>query len=250
MNPQHRVILTETGIQDHSIPIYPRNCRNIIARFLGIIDLSRKLFFSLVFLLSITSADAGQIPAELIQRNAPVQAAGLAVSAKSLIPKIQNGGKVLLIDIRSAPDYAALHIPGAMNIPLHFIKTKPYLKSAPIVLVDQGLSLHRLAPACRELRKQGFDARILDGGMNSWSKSGGPMVGEPVRQMAYSRITPADFFLEKNDTRRIVCDVSAMRSPASMQLMTYAMHLPLTGSTDSRVAKLKNSRRPMPVVKP
>jgi len=190
-----------------------------------------------------SGADAGQIPAELIRRNARVQAAELVVSAQSLIPRVQNGEKITLIDVRNTSEYKALHIPGALNIPLHFVKTKAFLKSSPMVLVDQGLSFHRLSSACRELRKNGFDARILDGGMNAWRSRKGPMVGESVRQMEYCRISPADFFIEKDDTKHIVCDVSATRSPASVQLMPYAVHLPLGGSPDRRVAALEKFRR-------
>lgn len=194
----------------------------------------------LIPLLSIARADADPIPAELIKRITRTQDTDLVVSAQSLIARVQNGEKLLLIDIRSAPDYAALHIPGAINLSLHFIKTKPHLKSAPIVLVDQGLSSQRLAPACRVLRNQGFDVRILDGGMNAWRSRGGPMAGDPVRQIAYDRIAPADFFLEKNDPGHIVCDVSLARSPASAQLMPYAIHLPLVDATGGRTTQVEN----------
>jgi hypothetical protein len=80
----------------------------------------------------------------------------------------------------------------------------------------------------------GFDVRILDGGMNAWSRHGGPMVGDLVRQMAFRRISPADFFHEKNYRSRVVCDVSATRSEASLRLMPYALHLPLDGDRESR----------------
>ncbi|MFO7716586.1 rhodanese-like domain-containing protein [Desulfosarcina sp.] len=194
----------------------------------------------LIPLLSIARVDADPISADLIKRITRTQDTDLVVSAQSLIARVQNGEKLLLIDIRSAPEYAALHIPGAINLSLHFIKTKPHLKSAPIVLVDQGLSSQRLSPACRELRNQGFDLRILDGGMHAWRSHGGPMAGDPVRQMAYDRLAPADFFLEKNDPGHIVCDASAAHSPASVQLMPYAIHLPLAGDPGDLTTQVAN----------
>lgn len=197
------------------------------------------LYLSMVFLLPFTTAGAGRIPSELIRRNARVKGTDLLVSAGALIAGFPNGGKTLFIDIRSAPDYEALHIPGAINIPLHFLKTKPQLKSIPLVLVDRGLALHRLEPACRDLGKKGFDVRILHGGMNGWSGADGPMVGDPVRRMGYCRISCADFFLEKDTPGHIVCDVSATRSAESVQLMPYAVHLPMAGSLGSRVARLE-----------
>jgi rhodanese-related sulfurtransferase len=197
-----------------------------------------------MLLFSITAAKAGTIPDEMIRRSGQALAADMVVSAESLIVMNQKGAKPLFIDVRNARAFNALHIAGAMNIPLHFVKTKTYLKSSTLVLVDQGLSFHRLSPACRELRKMGFNVRILDGGMNAWSSHGGPMTGEPVRQMDYCRISPADFFQEKNYQTRIICDVSSIRSDASRQLMPYALHLPLTGDPKSQsemVEKFKSS---------
>lgn len=197
------------------------------------------IFFVISFLFFFNRADAGRIPTELIQRRECIQNVDMVVFAEPLITRIKNGEKMLFIDIRSAADFEVLHIPGSMNIPMHFIKTKPQLKSIPMVLVDQGLSSQRLLPACRQLKKIGFDALILDGGMHAWGSHGGPMVGEPVRQMDYDRISPADFFLEKDDAKHIVCDVSATRSPTSLQLMPYAVHLPLSDRPGSSVDPLE-----------
>ncbi|BBO91772.1 rhodanese-like domain-containing protein [Desulfosarcina ovata] len=175
------------------------------------------------------SAVAEKVPDDLIQRTEQVRDAGLVVSAKPLMKRIERKEKLLLIDVRRAADFRALHIAGAIHVPLHFIKTKPYLKSSPVVLVEQGLAYHRLAPVCRELRTIGVDARLLDGGMNAWCHAGGPIVGEAVRQMEYNRISAADFFQEKNYARRIVCDVSAIRLAASLELIPYAVHFPMNG---------------------
>jgi rhodanese-related sulfurtransferase len=192
------------------------------------------VFFSLVLLNPLSAAHGGTIPEKMLRRGEKAVAPGLLVSAETLIGAKRPEKRPLLIDIRSKEAFASLHIAGAMNIPLHGIKTKTFLKSSPLVLVDRGLSYHRLAPVCGELRKMGFDARILDGGMNAWSRHGGPMVGDLVRQMAFRRISPADFFHEKNYRSRVVCDVSATRSEASLRLMPYALHLPLDGDRESR----------------
>ncbi|GAB6907708.1 hypothetical protein DESC_10072 [Desulfosarcina cetonica] len=187
------------------------------------------LLFCMLYLPAVAVAADGSIPEELIRRTEQVREADLLVAAKSLLDRTTKGDHVLVIDVRRAADFEALHMAGAINVPLHFVKTKPYLKSSPVVLVDHGLAYHRLAPVCRELKNRGVDARLLDGGMNAWRRLGGPMVGDLVRQMNYDRISAADFFQEKNYAHRIVCDISAIRSPAAEQLMPYALHLPLSG---------------------
>lgn len=195
------------------------------------------LLLGLVFCTSL--ATAGEIPTELIRKNERIQAADLVVSARTLTKGINNGQRVTFVDVRQPAEFEALHISGAMNIPLHFIKHKTYLKSVPVVLVDQGLAFHRLAPVCRQLRRQGFQARILDGGMNAWAGHGGHMVGDPVRQMGYQQILPADFFQEKNYTQRLVCDISAKPTSKVKELMPYAVHLPLSGSAEERAARIE-----------
>ncbi|BBO84892.1 hypothetical protein DSCO28_54580 [Desulfosarcina ovata subsp. sediminis] len=189
------------------------------------------------FLIGMLACPAGavaddiRIPDKLIQREAQVRETDLLISAKPLIQRIGKGERILLIDVRPESDFKALHIAGAVHVPLHFVKTKPYLKDSPVVLVAQGLADRRLVPVCRELRKKGIDAQFLDGGMNAWRHAHGPMVGDRVRQMEYDRISAADFFREKNYADRIVCDISAIRSPAAEQLMPYALHLPLSGDS-------------------
>jgi rhodanese-related sulfurtransferase len=222
--PPISVIPAQAGFQEQTSTGHPPVDLKATIRFIRILGLAGVL----ICLLSPAVAGAGRIPGDLIQRTEQVRDAGLVVSAKPLMKRIERKEKLLLIDVRRAADFKALHIAGAIHVPLHFVKTKPYLKSSPVVLVERGLADHRLAPVCRELRTMGVDARLLDGGMNAWCHAGGPIVGDVVRQMAYNRISAADFFHEKDYARRIVCDVSAGLSEASRQLMPYAVHLPLT----------------------
>ncbi len=198
-----------------------------------------------IFGLAAGSADAGTgaIPVQLAARQ-PVDAyAQLALSAAKVLDARSRGENFFFVDVRPAKDFSALHITGAVNIPLHFIKAKPHLKKQPMVLVDKGLSLYRLAPACLKLREQGFDVRILAGGMHAWCSIGGAVTGQPVKQMDYARIAPAQFFVEKNDARCIVLDVSPNRSALSQRLLPYAVHMPLTGNQDVAEARLKRLRQ-------
>jgi len=194
--------------------------------------------FIMILLLSALGR-AGSIPNELIPKSPHTLDTDLVVSAKSLIKKVQNNEKITLIDVRNQAEFEALHIKGAMNIPLYFIKNKPHLKDAPMVLVDQGLAFSRLSSVCRDLRKKGFDVRILDGGMAAWCSHKGPMVGELIEQINFHQVSSADFFFEKNFDQRIIVDVSAERLPDMEQLMPFAVHLPLVGSPKDWITPLK-----------
>ena len=175
-----------------------------------------------------TFAVAGPVPDTLIRRTETPCDTSLLISSTALLQQVKRKENVLIIDVRPEAAFNALHITGAIHVSLHFVKTKPYLKSAPVILVEQGLAYHRLAPVCRELRKIGASVRLLDGGMHAWCCANGPTVGDAVRQMAYDKLSPADFFQEKNYAHRIVCDISVARSAASQTLMPYAVHLPVT----------------------
>ncbi|NVD97756.1 metalloregulator ArsR/SmtB family transcription factor [Massilia sp. BJB1822] len=94
------------------------------------------------------------------------------VSIEKLIAKLEEG--VLLLDVRSAEDYAAGHIPGAINIPTealeqHFAELPrdqdilAYCGGRYCVLSIQAVSL---------LRAKGFKAQRLEDGFPGWQAAG------------------------------------------------------------------------------
>lgn len=94
------------------------------------------------------------------------------VSIEELIPKLEEG--VLLLDVRSEEDYAAGHIPGAINIPTealeqHFAELPrdqdilAYCGGRYCVLSIQAVSL---------LRAKGFKAQRLGDGFPGWQAAG------------------------------------------------------------------------------
>ncbi len=73
-----------------------------------------------------------------------------------------------LLDVRDADEYAAYHAPGAVNIPLGTLRSR--LKEIPAgraVYVYCGVG-QRAYYAVRALRENGFDARNLSGGIQSY----------------------------------------------------------------------------------
>jgi rhodanese-related sulfurtransferase len=91
-----------------------------------------------------------------------------------------NRNKAALIDIRDKNAYAEGHIIGSLSIPTTELpnqsKKLEKLKSKPIVIVcEQGAVSARTA---NPLLKQGYDVRILAGGINAWRKADLPLVKE------------------------------------------------------------------------
>lgn len=89
-----------------------------------------------------------------------------------------NADKGLVVDIRTAKEYAAGHIVGAINIPQDKLATRmselDKHKEKTLIVVDamgQQSGTH-----CHELLKAGYTAAKLSGGVSSWKADNLPLV--------------------------------------------------------------------------
>jgi rhodanese-related sulfurtransferase len=91
---------------------------------------------------------------------------------------MESGKPLKVIDVRSAAEFEAVHIPGAYNVPLntlgeHREELRTHLDE-PVALVCR--SGQRAAQAERLLAEVGMaNVHILDGGIIAWEQSGGPV---------------------------------------------------------------------------
>lgn len=88
----------------------------------------------------------------------------------------QPPAKALLVDVRSASEFASGHVPGAINVPMDQIEARlaDLDPSLPLVLVCQSgqrarITAGLLAP-CRP------QVAVLEGGTNAWAQAGLPLV--------------------------------------------------------------------------
>ncbi|MCC2637763.1 MAG: hypothetical protein K0Q68_1482 [Moraxellaceae bacterium] len=98
--------------------------------------------------------------------------------AQELLQRQAGGEQVLVVDVRSSEEFAAGHVPGAINLP-HDILTgsEPMLKDwkqKPVVVYCK--SGRRSAIAAEFLEKQGFtQLEHLTGDMQDWQQQGRPV---------------------------------------------------------------------------
>lgn len=94
---------------------------------------------------------------------------GSLVSPSELQHKRQTSSAPLIVDVRSADEYRASHIAGAVNIPLDDLPGKLPIEQ-PIVtycnMHHRGESRGEKASAL--LREKGYNATTLDGGFPQW----------------------------------------------------------------------------------
>jgi rhodanese-related sulfurtransferase len=98
------------------------------------------------------------------------------VPAKELMQRVKRGLATVL-DVRSAEEYAAGHIPGAVNMPVSEIKRrlKEIPKGREIVAYCRGPYCLMAFDAVAQLRKTGRDARRLEDGFPEWRSAGLPV---------------------------------------------------------------------------
>jgi rhodanese-related sulfurtransferase len=105
-----------------------------------------------------------------------------AVSRKELLRRMREG-LVTVIDTRPAEEFAAGHLRGAINVPLHELKRR--LREMPrdqdIVAYCRGAYCVLSYEAVAELRKRGFKAFRLEEGYPEWRAA-----GLPIEQSAIS----------------------------------------------------------------
>jgi rhodanese-related sulfurtransferase/DNA-binding HxlR family transcriptional regulator len=100
---------------------------------------------------------------------APVAAADLLKRVKQKL--------VTVLDVRPAEEYAAGHIPGAINVPVEklegFVSRLP--KRKEVVAYCRGPYCLMSFEAVEKLRKRGFRARRLENGLPEWRAAGLPV---------------------------------------------------------------------------
>ncbi|BCX04766.1 MAG: hypothetical protein KatS3mg053_2704 [Candidatus Roseilinea sp.] len=97
------------------------------------------------------------------------------ISAHVLMKRLAGADPPVVVDVRDPEAYAAGHVPGAINIPLAELEDRLSELSAAALVVTycemehRGQSLGERAATL--LRKRGFNASALDGGLPAWQQA-------------------------------------------------------------------------------
>ena len=158
----------------------------------------------------------------------------------SKVRRLQQTTSLVLVDVRRDEAYQTLHIPGSINIRQTSIKTKTFLKSKQIVLVDRGPQYSGLARLADQLRKAGFQhVSILDGGLSAWAQAKAPLVGNAFVKLSLNRITPEQYFAERHYDHWLVMNIS--ESPSEHEFFQGAAFVPYHKNTNAFLKSIKTS---------
>ena len=97
------------------------------------------------------------------------------VPARELLQRAKKG-LVTVLDVRPAEEYAAGHVPGAVNIPIHELekRLKELPKRREIIAYCRGPYCLMSYDAVALLRKKGMKARRMQAGLPEWREAGFP----------------------------------------------------------------------------
>ena len=159
-----------------------------------------------------------------------IPGSALDISVEKVLDQLQKKQEILLVDVRNQADFERLRIPGSVHIPLFALRTKPFLKSGSVVLINEGFSYAPLERECLELRRLGFESvRILIGGLCSWKRKGAPLEGDGFAGEEWNQVSPSVFFAEKENENRLLVDLSPSGNPLVHVRLPKTVHLPFDG---------------------
>jgi len=99
-----------------------------------------------------------------------------AVPAKEVLERARQG-LVTVLDVRPPEEFAAGHLPGAVNIPVHELEKR--IKELPrrreVIAYCRGPYCLMSFEAVEKLRKKGLRARRLKDGLPEWRAAGLPI---------------------------------------------------------------------------
>ena len=163
------------------------------------------------------------------------------VSTLELLGEIQNGKHLIIIDVRGKKDFAQFQINQSINIPLYALKTKKFLKSEKIILVNQGFDSRLLVEECEKLRQVGFDnVLVLDGGLKGWRDAGGRLEGDFFEIQKLDNITPRQIVSHSNLGCRLAVDIATEKSIDNKSYPEALIHIPFTDNEKAFIDQIRD----------
>jgi rhodanese-related sulfurtransferase/DNA-binding transcriptional ArsR family regulator len=98
------------------------------------------------------------------------------IPAEELLERVRKG-LVTVVDVRPPEEFAAGHLPGAVNIPVHALEKRlgELPKRKEVVAYCRGPYCLMSYDAVQLLRKNGLKARRLEAGLPEWRAGGWPV---------------------------------------------------------------------------
>ncbi len=183
-----------------------------------------------------------EIPNSLIERKNNSVDFSFMISVSSIRDRLASmRSNIVLVDVRSAESFNKARITGSINIPLYAIKTKAFLKTKQLVLVNEGYGYPKLIDECNRLNNSGFTSvNILDGGLNGWISENGHIEGNHFDQEKINRISPRSFFEDKDYVDIIIIDINKEQNSQVPSLISQSLSVPFSENISKLTEDIKS----------
>jgi len=96
------------------------------------------------------------------------------VTRQELARRLQDGDRLVVLDVRPAAEHAAGHLPGAVSIPIQELRRRlaELPRDREVVAYCRGPYCAFAHEAVALLRQEGFSARRLEDGLPEWQAAG------------------------------------------------------------------------------
>lgn len=203
---------------------------------------------TLMTCVSCLYAESVQPPSDQKAVTLKIHDLSYAVSVDSVLYKIKQKRDVVFVDVRSPEEYAKIHISGSMNVPLYSIKTKPFLKTTPLILVNNGYNYDQLGKECEKLKESGFNVSILWGGLNAWKEKGLDFEGDVFEVKQLNRISPQEIYQERGYEGYLLIAVATELPQDSNQWFPDINHVKVLNEKTISAFKDPKNRTPFTLV--
>ncbi|MFZ2313994.1 MAG: rhodanese-like domain-containing protein, partial [Methylobacter sp.] len=152
------------------------------------------------------------IPSEYVRVAEVKPDLSCVINPADLAHKLKSPGTVL-VDTRSAMDFAEFHIEGAMNISATELRSKSFLRDKSVVLIGNGKAERELYIECRRLKSTGFRrVNVLRGGMPAWLASGHGVLGQSPNLARLTTLTPSELWTESRFEANLVLVTASQKT--------------------------------------
>lgn len=105
----------------------------------------------------------------------------------------------LLVDIRKNQLFNEYRVPSSINLPLHSLASRTFLRNKKIILIGDGFHMQEVSTICKIMRKNGFHSiYAIFGGMLAWTQSKLPVEGNLPKSIIQASIPVDRFFQQQN----------------------------------------------------
>lgn len=92
-----------------------------------------------------------------------------AIAPSALEARLNNGERLLIVDVRSSAAYSTAHIPSAINMPLDLLPHKKLPAGVPVIVYGDGLGVIADRDALAAVQSTGAsNTDVLEGGFAAW----------------------------------------------------------------------------------